>query len=80
MAYSIDIKKGDAIYLFSDGLPDQFGGPENRKFGPLRMRNIIKENHGKDMQAMQEAFEDSFYDWQGNYKQIDDILLIGIKF
>ncbi|MCC5946601.1 MAG: PAS domain S-box protein [Bernardetiaceae bacterium] len=79
-SYSIDINKGDSVYLFSDGLPDQFGGPENRKFGPQRMRSLIKKHKDEDMQGMHKAFEDSFYNWQGNYKQIDDILLIGIKF
>ena len=40
----IDIKKGDKIFIFSDGLPDQIGGPEGRKYSPQRIRATIVEN------------------------------------
>jgi PAS domain S-box-containing protein len=73
------ISKGDAIYLFSDGLPDQFG-PDLKKFSPSRIREIVSTNHGVPMQEMQQHVDTAFVDWKGPLKQTDDILLIGIRF
>lgn len=71
---------GDSIFFFSDGFPDQFGGPEKLKFGPKRIRNIIEENSGKTMPEIHDLFERNFIDWKGEHKQMDDVLLIGIQF
>lgn len=78
--HQIHIQKGDSVYFFSDGLPDQFGGPENRKFGPKRIRDLIVENAGKSMDEMNVIFEERFNEWMGTEKQMDDVLLIGIRF
>lgn len=78
--HSFKVNKGDSIYFFSDGLPDQFGGPEKLKYGPKRIRRQITENTDKSMQELNEFFNESFYDWMGDMKQIDDVLLLGIKF
>ncbi|MDH5474198.1 MAG: PAS domain S-box protein [Cyclobacteriaceae bacterium] len=76
----LSLKKGDSIYFCSDGFPDQFGGPENRKFGPKRTRQIIHDVHEKSMREASEEFEKQWFGWQGEEKQTDDVLLIGIKF
>ncbi len=74
------MQPGDSIYFCSDGFPDQFGGPSNRKFGPKRLRELIRKNHNKSMKEAYAIFNDAWEDWQGDYKQTDDVLLIGIKF
>jgi serine phosphatase RsbU (regulator of sigma subunit) len=76
----IDISKGDAAYFCSDGFPDQFGGSENRKFSPKRIRDIITGNHHKNMDQIHEEFDTEFEAWRGDTKQTDDVLMIGIKF
>lgn len=76
----IDILENDAVYFFSDGLPDQFGGPEKLKYGPKRIREGIMENNNKKPNEIKTYFEKSYHEWMGNMKQIDDVLLIGIKF
>ena len=76
----IEVQPDDSIYYFSDGLPDQFGGPRNLKYGPKRIRETVAENHNLDMQQMLELFSQDFEDWKGEKKQMDDVLLIGIKF
>ena len=75
---TIEIKKGDAIYFFSDGLPDQFGGEEKRKFGPRRIREILLET--ENFKDLEETFDRRYREWKGESKQIDDILMIGIRF
>jgi serine phosphatase RsbU (regulator of sigma subunit) len=71
---------GDSIYFSSDGFPDQFGGPEGRKFGPKRTREVIESVHTKPMSEAVKVFDDQWEGWRGDHKQTDDVLLIGIKF
>lgn len=79
--HEIDILKGDSFYFCSDGYPDQFGGTEIKKIGPARIRNLIQENENiKNFSNMQQIFADYFDNWKGSQKQMDDLLLIGIRF
>ncbi len=75
----INYKENDAIFLFSDGFPDQFGGSKNKKFSPRRIREIIQANLDKDLEHMNKVLEEEFEKWRGNNKQTDDVLMIGIK-
>jgi ligand-binding sensor domain-containing protein/serine phosphatase RsbU (regulator of sigma subunit) len=84
--HEIDIRKGDTIYLFSDGFCDQFGGPDGRKFMKPRFTKMILENQGLEMSRQKESFEKILDDWI-NYPsddcqhigQIDDIIILGIR-
>jgi PAS domain S-box-containing protein len=76
----LDVGPGDSIYFCSDGFPDQFGGPENRKFGPKRLREMISQYHHNKMSKIYEIIENEWEEWKGDKKQTDDVLLIGIKF
>jgi len=80
ITHNVTIKDGDSIYFFSDGYPDQFGGEEMLKFGPKRIRNIIQEKSDENVENVVTFFEQEFDNWMGKGKQIDDVLLIGIKF
>ena len=75
----INYKDGDSVYLFSDGFPDQFGGPKNKKFSPRRIREIIKNNSNLELAEINRVLDHQFEDWRGNNKQTDDVLMIGIK-
>lgn len=75
----MDIKKGDCIYLFTDGYADQFGGPGNKKFRYKQFQDLILENHNKPMSQQKEILHKTFIDWKGNFSQVDDVLVIGYK-
>ncbi|MEN8247435.1 MAG: SpoIIE family protein phosphatase [Bacteroidota bacterium] len=78
--HEVDIEGGDSVYFFSDGLTDQFGGPDGLKYGPKRTREeLLKYNH-LSMEKLNEKMQKSYSDWKGDTNQIDDVLLIGIKF
>jgi serine phosphatase RsbU (regulator of sigma subunit) len=77
---TLSLSSGDAVYFCSDGFPDQFGGPDNRKFSPKRIREIIIENAQSDIETVNRVFDQEFEAWKGNEKQTDDVLMIGIKF
>lgn len=78
--YVLNIEKGDTIVFFSDGLPDQFGGPEGRKYGPARIKNLVLNNLELPMNQLYKLFREDYDTWLGDTRQIDDVLLIGIKF
>jgi serine phosphatase RsbU (regulator of sigma subunit) len=78
--YTIPVLPEDKIFFFSDGLPDQLGGPEQKKYSPGRIRENITSNATFSMEQYNNHFEEDFFNWKGNEKQIDDVLLIGIEF
>lgn len=78
--FVLNIQDGDTIYFFSDGLPDQFGGPKNRKFGPKKIKQFILDNAHLPMPEISQKLEDEYQEWKGDEKQFDDILLFGIRF
>ena len=78
--YVIDIQKGDKIFFFSDGYPDQVGEETKKKYQAKRMRELILQYHNLKMIEYEEQFSKDFYTFKGEHKQIDDILLIGIAF
>jgi PAS domain S-box-containing protein len=76
----IEYQKGDRIFFFSDGLPDQLGGPENKKYSPKRIREILLQNPGFTMNQYGNLFMEDFEAWIKEHRQIDDVLMIGIEF
>ena len=77
----ISYHPGDKIFIFSDGLPDQTGGPEERKkkYQARRIREILVEDPSHTMAYYSRAFPRDFHEWKGEEKQVDDVLLIGIE-
>jgi len=77
---TIRLKKGDYLYMLTDGYYDQFGG---QSFRPLRFKNFEKlllSNYQLPMDEQEEFYHKYIIDWIGDYEQLDDITLVGIKF
>ncbi len=73
-------KHGDIIYLFSDGYTDQFGGPQGKKFMTVGFKNLLQGIMHLPMSEQLEIVEKNFYDWKGDLDQVDDVIVMGIKF
>lgn len=76
---NITVKKGDCIYLFSDGIVDQFGGPGNKKFKRTPFRELLMEIHGKPMDVQKLEIENVIGRWKNGGVQTDDICVMGIR-
>jgi ligand-binding sensor domain-containing protein/serine phosphatase RsbU (regulator of sigma subunit) len=76
----IDCKKGDVLYLFSDGYQDQFGGIHDKKYLSRRFYALLLEIHELPMKSQKEILEDKFHEWKKDKVQTDDITVIGIRF
>ena len=73
------LNEGDIIYMFSDGLPDQFGGPDGKKMKVARLKSLIGDISGMPVKEQEEALGKFYRDWKGSYEQVDDILFMGIQ-
>ena len=77
--HALELKKGDAIYLFSDGYVDQLGGPLRKTFRVKKFRKLLVGIQDQAMEAQKQILLKNLEDWQGDVEQIDDILVIGIR-
>lgn len=76
---TIDVEKGDTIYLSSDGYYSQFGGPHNKKFMRGSFKSLLAGLGGLDMQKRKSLLHVEFERWKGTTTQIDDVMVMGIE-
>ena len=77
---NIDLKKGDVIYLFTDGFADQFGGEKGKKLKTSNFKKLLLEIHQLSMKEQKEKLQESFKNWRDDIEQIDDLCIVGIRF
>jgi serine phosphatase RsbU (regulator of sigma subunit) len=68
------------LYLFTDGLPDQFGGPNGKKYKYKQFSDLLMRNNNLTFTEQKSEIEKSFADWKGELEQVDDVCVIGISF
>ena len=76
----INLEPKDRVFFFSDGLPDQVSGETGRKYQASRIRDLLVEHYDVEIYDYEKIIYDDFIAYKGDYKQVDDILLIGIEF
>ncbi len=77
--HSIPLQSGDQVYIFSDGYADQFGGPKGKKFMYKQFRDMLLGCQSKTMSEQKDILNRTIEQWKGNFEQVDDILVIGVK-
>jgi len=77
--HDISLSTGDQLYMFSDGYADQFGGPKGKKFKYKPFKELLLQNAEKSMSEQRNVLENAFEDWKGDFEQIDDVVIIGIR-
>jgi len=77
--YSFDLEQGDAIYIFSDGYVDQFGGEKGKKFKSKVFRELLLSIQNKTMEEQNTSIDDAFEIWKGDLDQLDDVCVIGVR-
>ncbi|MBI3519705.1 MAG: SpoIIE family protein phosphatase [Bacteroidetes bacterium] len=76
---TVQLQKGDCLYIASDGLSDQLGGVRNKCIGFKSIREIVQTLDGISMQEQKKILEKELITWQGNNEQTDDITVFGIR-
>ena len=77
--HTIQLQKGDSVYIFSDGYADQFGGPNGKKFMANHFRDLLMQVHKEPIEKQKELLNKTIEEWRGPLDQVDDILVIGLK-
>lgn len=77
--HTIKLKKGDCIYLYSDGYADQFGGPKGKKFKYNQLKDLLASINSLSITEQRKILEERFDTWKGDLEQIDDVVIIGIR-
>jgi len=75
----IEISPNDQLYLFSDGFIDQLGGPYGHKFMKKKFKQLLADNYNKPMAEQKNILQKEFEAWRNGMKQVDDILVIGLR-
>jgi len=73
------LKKGDCLYIFTDGFADQFGGLKGKKLKYKPFQKMLLDNVELPMHAQKQKIGQGFNDWMADYEQVDDVCVIGIK-
>lgn len=75
----VDLRKDDALYLFTDGYTDQFGGPDKRRFMIRPFQDLLVNIQSKPMNIQKEILDKTFENWKSDSDQVDDVLVVGLR-
>jgi serine phosphatase RsbU (regulator of sigma subunit) len=78
-AYTTRLMEGDVVYLFTDGLADQFGGPNGRKFGHKALRDLFASVGHLSMNEQRRAVVQAMDAWRGDLEQVVDMCLMAVR-
>jgi serine phosphatase RsbU (regulator of sigma subunit) len=77
--HSVQLKKGDCVFLFSDGYADQFGGNKGKKFKYNQLKELLHKNYLLPAETQKQELAKTFDSWKGLLEQVDDVLVIGVR-
>jgi serine phosphatase RsbU (regulator of sigma subunit)/ligand-binding sensor domain-containing protein len=86
--HTIEVKEGDTLFLFTDGFPDQFGGPKGKKFMYKAFKELLLEINALPMDEQLTHLRSVFHEWKNyrkpleeltEYEQVDDVCIIGVR-
>lgn len=77
--HEILLKKGDAIYIFTDGYVDQFGGEKGKKLKSKPFKEFLVSISHLPMKQQYKALNSHFEEWKGDLEQLDDVCVFGVR-
>jgi len=77
--HSLTLAPLSTLFLFTDGFADQFGGDKGKKLKYKSLREILAGTYSDNPSKQCEALALEFKNWMGNFEQIDDVCIVGIR-
>jgi serine phosphatase RsbU (regulator of sigma subunit) len=78
VTHTICLEPDSVFYLFTDGLADQFGGPNGKKFKYKQFQELLLSVCSLPMSEQRIRIREKFDQWKGSFEQVDDVCVIGI--
>ena len=75
----LTLQENDKIYMSSDGYPDQFGGDKGKKMKTKGFKKLLLESNEMSIQEQKAHLKENFLSWRGQFEQLDDVCVIGVK-
>lgn len=75
----LDLEAGDQLYFFTDGILDQFGGPNDKRFKIKRLIELLLSLQDREIAQQKIILEKELDAWKGDRIQTDDILVLGFR-
>ncbi len=77
--HTIELIEGDSFYIFSDGYADQFGGVKGKKFKAASFKKLLLSIQNETIEHQKDLIDEAFEKWKGNFEQLDDVCVIGVR-
>ncbi len=79
LLHEIKIEEPTQLFLFTDGVPDQFGGAKGKKFMSKQLQDLLLQSSGSSLKEQEAVFKTSFDGWKSNVEQTDDVTLVSVR-
>ena len=79
VTHTIELQKGDSVYIFTDGYQDQFGGEKGKKFKAAKLKALLLSIQETTMEEQKIIINKTFESWKGTLEQVDDVCIIGVR-
>jgi serine phosphatase RsbU (regulator of sigma subunit) len=77
--HTLQLQKGDSVFMLTDGFADQFGGDKGKKFKYKPLKEMLLQNSALPMDQQMQAIQLVFENWKSNLEQVDDVCIIGLR-
>ena len=78
-SHEIEVKKGDMLYIYSDGFADQFGGERGKKYMSGKFKKYLLSISDKPIDKQDTLIKEEFTTWKGDLELIDDVCVMGVR-
>jgi len=78
--HQIKFNSNDLVYFFTDGITDQFGGRFEKKLMKKKFKKLLLSMHSNHLNDQKKILNDYMTRWAGNIEQVDDMLVMGLRF
>ncbi len=76
---TMELQKGDTLYIFTDGYQDQFGGEKGKKFKAANLKQLLLPIQHENMDRQCHLLAEAFEKWREGFEQVDDVCVIGVR-
>lgn len=76
----LKLQAGDSLYMFTDGIADQYGGKNRKKYKSRRLKKLLLSIQAESMEGQGALIETAYECWRGTNEQIDDVCMIGVRY